>query len=180
MRSSCVKPGVLFAVVAISAAATVTEFLLNPNPHELPWTRAALSRLAVYCLVFLGFLILRYALTPLSFLRQLDIWTWFAGLALVYGVAAVGVGPFAAVALFSVSATAVGSFVLADSWKERPGELALCMCLGEGLMGFAASLLGRTGLCYPITFLVFLCGMGLARPKIRLSSAVLPSLGGAS
>ena len=101
MRSSCVKPGVLFAVVAISAVATAIEFLLNPSLHELPWTRIGLNRLAVYCLVFLGLAIFRYALTPLSFLRQLDIRTYFAGLALVYGVAAVGVGPFAAVALFS-------------------------------------------------------------------------------
>jgi hypothetical protein len=156
MRSSRVEPRLLFAVVAIPAVAAAIEFFLNPGLHELPWTRVGLSRLVVYCIVFLGLLILRYALTPLSFFCELDIWTCFAGLTLVYGVAAVGAGPFAAVALFSVSATAVGSFVLADSWKERPGELALCMCLGEGLMGFAASLLGMTRLCYPITFLVLL------------------------
>jgi len=173
MRSSCVKPGVLFAVVAIPAAAAAIGFFLNPSLHELPWTRAGLSRLAVYCLVFLGFLILRYALSPLSFLRRLDIWTWFAGLALVYGVAAVGVGPFAAVALFSVSATAAGSLVLADTWKGRPGELALCMCLGEGLMGFAASLLGRTRLCYPITFLVLLCVPILLRRRWLAARASL-------
>jgi len=105
MRTSRVRPGALLAVVAISAAATAIGFFLNPSLHELPWTRAGLSRLAVYCLVFLGFLILRYALTPLSFLHQLDVWTWFAGLALVSGGAAVGVGPFVAVALdgFSVA-----------------------------------------------------------------------------
>lgn len=157
MRSSRVEPRLLFAVVAIPAAATAIEFFLTPGLHELPWTRVGLSRLAVYGLVFLGLLIFRYALAPLSFFRQLDIWTYFAGLAVVYGVAVIGMGPFAAVALFSVSATAVGSFVLADSWKQRPGELALCMCLGEGLLGFAASFLGRTRLCYPIAFLVLLC-----------------------
>jgi len=157
MRFSRVRPGVTFAGVAVSAAAAAAGFFLNPNLHELPWTRVGLSRLAVYCFVFLGLAIFRYALTPLSFFRQLNIGTYFAGLALVYGVAAIGMGPFAAVALFVVSATAAGSFVLADSWKERPGELALCMCLGEGLMGFAASLLGRTRFCYPITFLVLLC-----------------------
>ena len=156
MRFSCVKPGAMLAVVAIPAAAAAIEFFVSPGLHELPWTRVGLSRLAVYCFVFLGILIFRSALSPLSFFRQLDIWTYFAGLALIYGVAAVGAGPFAAAAVFSVSATAVGGFVLADSWKERPGELALCMCLGEGLMGFAASLLGMTRLCYPITFLVLL------------------------
>ena len=104
---SSLKPGVRFAVVAIPAAATAIGFFLNPNLHELPWTRAGLDRLAIYGVVFLGLLVFRYALTPLS----LDIWTYFVGLAAIYGMAAIGVGPFVAVALFCVSATAVGSFV---------------------------------------------------------------------
>ena len=105
MRFSRVRPGETFAGVAVSAAAAAAGFFLNPNLHELPWTGVGLSRLAVYCFVFLGLAIFRYALTPLSFLHQLDVWTWFAGLALVSGGAAVGVGPFVAVALdgFSVA-----------------------------------------------------------------------------
>ncbi len=142
--------------LALSGAVAVAEFLRNPNLRTLPWSDIGLRRLATYAVVFAALALLRRPLARIRWLPSPGIWTYFTALALVYGMAAIGVGPFAATALCAVSAVAVGSLILGDQWKDRAGEIALCLCLGEGLLGFAAALLGHTYLCYRVTFLVLL------------------------
>src|SRR5262249_48901064 len=85
-----------------------------------------------------------------------SVWIYFITLALACGTAAIGFGPFVAVAVFCTSAAAVGSLILSESFAYQPGEIAICLCLGEGLLGFSASLIGRTYLCYPSTFLILM------------------------
>lgn len=147
------------ALAALALAAAAYEFAHNPALHTLPWSDSGLHRLAVYTLVFA-------LLSLLRLLLRVPFWTYFLGLAAVYGIAVVGIGPFAACALFCVSAVAVGGLVLRDA-----GSLALCFCLGEGLLGFAACLLGHTWLCYPITFLVLLVAPILWQRRWLLASA---------
>jgi len=117
-------------------AIAVREFILNPALHKLPWSARGLRRLAVYAA---GFLVL-------AAVRRTS--TWIAGVALVFGIAAAGPAPFAVLALFAAAALSLGSWFCDDP--------AIAFLLGEGLLGVAASLLGRTYLCYPITFLCLL------------------------
>jgi 4-amino-4-deoxy-L-arabinose transferase-like glycosyltransferase len=142
---------VLLLALAFSLVAFLVEFTGNPNLHKVPYSRQGLARLGVYCLVFLALALLR-----VRRLRFPGPWAYFTALALAYGVAVAGVQPIAATILCWLSAIAVGSLVLGDSWKHRTGELVLCFILGEGLLGFAAALMGRTYFCYPAVFLVLL------------------------
>jgi hypothetical protein len=137
------------AVLAGSLAAAIVQASRNPNLHKLPWSDIGLRRLAVYTAVFAALALARV-------LMRARLWPYFLGLALVYGVAVLGAGPFAACGLFAVSATAMGSVVFGDSLRKSGGEIAFCFCLGEGMLGFAACLLGHTNLCYPVTFLLLL------------------------
>jgi hypothetical protein len=129
-------------------AIAVREFMLNPGLHTLPWSVRGLQRLAVYTVIFI----------ILGAVRRTP--GWFLGLALLYGIAAAGPAPFAALALFAAAALSIGSWFCDDP--------AIAFLLGEGLLGVGASLLGRTYLCYPITFLcLLLLPIGLRREWLR-------------
>jgi len=137
------------ALAAVALAAGVFEFVGNPELHKLPWSDTGLRRLVVCAAVF----------TLLALVRSLArarVWSFWLAVAAIYGAAVVGIGPFAACALFAISATALGSAVLRDSLAGSAAEIPCCLCLGEALLGFAACLLGNTYLCYPVTFLFLL------------------------
>jgi hypothetical protein len=135
-RAPGLSSAISWSVTAILLAIAGVEFVGNPNLHALPWSHRGLERLGIFVATFLVIAAIRR--TP----------AWFLAIALVYGIGAVGLAPFAAIALFGAAALALGSFF--------SSEIGIAFCLGEGLLGIAASLLGRTYLCYPVTFLCLL------------------------
>ena len=132
------------------------EFARNPNLKALPWTLVGQNRLAVYSFSVLLIALLWWPIRHIQLWFTANIGCYFTAIALVYGVAAIGPGPFAAAAICCVSGIAVGSLILGDVLEHHNGEIALSLCLGEGLLGLTASLVGRSYLCYPIVFLVLL------------------------
>ncbi|HYW47451.1 MAG TPA: glycosyltransferase family 39 protein [Bryobacteraceae bacterium] len=145
----------------------IYEFARNPNLHHLPWTGLGLWRLAFYAVAFAAIAAFRRPALLLA-----------AGL--IYGMAAIGPGPFAACGLFCCGATAAGSLLLGDSLGGEPVEIPICLCLGEGLIGIAASVLGWTHLCYPLTFLLLVLTPIFARRRWLAGRAKLLVLPGGS
>lgn len=150
------RQGLAFLVLACSLILTCFEFSQNPNLHALPWISTGLNRLAVYTVAVLVIAMLWWPLRRTRLWPASNIGSYLTTIALIYGVAAIGPRPFAAAAICCVSGIAVGSLIVGDALEHRAGEIALSLCLGEGLLGFAASLLGRSYLCYPVIFLILL------------------------
>jgi hypothetical protein len=112
-------------VLACTFILAVLEFLRNPDLHTLPWTATGLSRLAVYTASVLAVTLLWWPLRRTRIWFPSSIWSYLTAIALIYGVAAIGPGPFAATAICCVSGIAVGSFILGDALRHRAGEIAL-------------------------------------------------------
>ena len=141
------------------------EFAGNANLHRPPWSNLGLFRLAG-CGAALGVLAL--------FRRP-----WLFGVvALAYGAVAVGVLPFAGAALFCVGAIGTGGFILGDSLRSTAWELPVCFCLGQGLLGIAASLLGWAHACYPLTMFALVAAPAVMRRgwlRSRAAALTLPA-----
>ena len=150
------RHGIVLLALLGSLIVACIEFSRNPNLKTLPWTATGQNRLAVYSLAVLLIALLWWPLRRTRLRFASNIGSYFTAIALIYGVAAVGPGPFAAAAICCVSGIAVGSLILGDVLEHHTGEIALSLCLGEGLLGFAAALLGRSNLCYPAVFLILM------------------------
>ncbi len=131
------------------------EFAHNPNLHRLPWSGTGCLRLAGYTVAFAALALFRRPAVLL-------------GAALLYAVIAVGPWPIAGCAIFCLGAWSLGSLLLGES-----AGLPLRFCLGQGLLGLAAALLGWTHFCYPavlamVPILVYrrLPRLSLPRPSI--------------
>jgi hypothetical protein len=151
-------------VVAVLFTAAAYEIARNPNLQTLPWTRLGLTRLAWYLAVFLVLSLFRRPILCIS-------------AAMLYGMAAIGPGPFAVCILFGIGAVAAGSLVLGDALEGDPCEIPVCLCLGGALLGIAASLAGWTYFCYPLTFLLLTIAPTLAQRRWlaqRAGRIVLP------
>jgi hypothetical protein len=146
---------VLLALLGSLIVACVV-FARNPNLMTLPWTAVGQRRLAIYSLASLLIALLWWPMRRAGLWFTSNVGWYFTAIALIYGVAAIGPGPFAAAAICCVSGIAVGSFILGDVLAHHNAEIALSFCLGEGLLGFSASLVGRSYLCYPVVFLVMM------------------------
>src|SRR5208337_2238900 len=153
-----VKYAAPFAALLCSLVLAIFEFARNPNLHTLPWSPIGLKRLAIYAAVSCGIALLWRPVRRIA----PHAGVYLATVALVYGLAAIGPGPFLAVVFCGAAGVAVGSLVLGDALACQPGEIALTFCLGEGLLGFAASLLGRTYFCFPAVFFILLAAPILA------------------
>ena len=150
-------------MVAVLLTAACYEFAQNPNLHTLPWTGLGLTRLACYAAAFLVLALFRRPMLSIS-------------AAMLYGMAAIGLGPFAACILFGIGAVAAGSLVLGDALEGDACEIPVCLCLGEALLGIAASLIGWTYVCYPLTFLLLTIAPTLAQRRWLAKRASLIAL----
>ena len=150
------RNGIVLLALLGALIVGCVEFSRNPNLRALPSTATGQNRLAVYSLIVLLLALLWWPMRRARLAVASNIGSYFIALALIYGVAAIGPGPFAAAAICCLSGIAVGSLILGDVLEHHNAEIVLSFCLGEGLLGFSASLAGRSYLCYPVVFLVMM------------------------